>query len=249
MSSQNGCLKKRRRRALAKVAGLSMVPYEEETDTFFGIDLHGSKDINIIHKEVCVKTGDCVISISQLESSKLKNKKNITFASQNRTPYDHNNTDGEKPSRSEQSNEAGSNRHVLLNFRALFTLRCLLIMGTSTLSFPWSWNKETQRIDKWSPRNKRIWWTVYRLSIFQTVLLTGYQVYTFYLKLQEPHETFRGVFMAFMGLYWYITCVNLNFFMYKYREKTRHFINTLLALNETFCGEHNSKTNYNVYEL
>ncbi len=134
-----------------------------------------------------------------------------------------------------KSQEA-KDRPYLLDSTVIARLKQLLLLGKTSGSFPWSWNKKEHRIDRWSPFLERLWVIIWAFVTVQTLFLTLFQFYSFYSRVKGATKTYREVFMSSLSAYWYICAVYFNVNMYLYKDQIRQYINTMFAMNRDLCG-------------
>lgn len=128
-------------------------------------------------------------------------------------------------------------RPYLLDATVMTRLKQLLLLGKTSGAFPWSWDKRTHRINRWSPGWEKVWVVVWAFVTVQTVFLTGFQFYSFFARVGAGNKTYREVFMNSLSVYWYICAVYFNINMYLYKDLIRQYINTLFGVNKKLCGE------------
>lgn len=261
---QTGCLKKRRRRNLAKVTGLGVKPYDETSDTYRGLDLYQTK----LEMESNYKMASERFSLTR-KSGKLSSSTRITrdpgfsFPSimqveDNFEYYDEDDGGGSVYSatdielggyRSRVSSSIGSlmdatkksaqvlARPYLLDQTVMARLKQLILLGKTSGAFPWSWNKKEHRIDKWGSLMEGLWKCSWAFFTLQTLCLTIFQFYSFYSRVKGETKTYREVFMNSLSVYWYICAVYFNVNMYLYKDLIRQYINTMFALNKELCDK------------
>jgi len=93
-------------------------------------------------------------------------------------------------------------RPFFLNKKTMNRLRQLLLLGMTSGAFPWTWNKKTNRIDKWSPGMERWWYYMWAVTTVQTSILTGFQIYSFFARMTTGDKSYREIFMMSFSFYW-----------------------------------------------
>jgi hypothetical protein len=236
-----------------------MVPYDETTDTYRGLDLYKTEysDPSLNQGSISKKIGESVgLTISAIHEARRNGKLssatritrdptfNLRMEEEEEFSYSENGLDDDAFSRPGSAWESSRDKsaHVLtrpnlLDKTVMTRLRQLLLLGMTSGAFPWTWNKKTTRIDKWPRWAERLWIYFWIFSTIQTTFLTGFQFYSFYSRVKGETKTYREVFMNSLSVYWYVCAIYFNINMYLYKDQIRQYINTMLAMNAEFCGK------------
>lgn len=110
------------------------------------------------------------------------------------TPYE------QKKSTSEYKKD----RPYFLDKTTMTRLKQILMLAQASGTVPWRFNKETHRIDKWSPFFERLWKIQWFFVTIQTACLTCFQFYSFISRVETEIKTYREVFMNSVSVYWYV---------------------------------------------
>ncbi|CAL8068216.1 unnamed protein product [Orchesella dallaii] len=237
---QTGTLKKRRRRNIAKVTGLSTLNYNAEEDIFDGMTLFESRHrAQIVGNETRLRMSSLLLRSQSRTNSRIT--RDATFHME---PDE----DGAKDNFEEQSVPGAStflssvsvkDRPYFLDKWTMSRLRQIFILGAFSGTFPWSWNGKKHRIDKWSPGWERLWNIQWGIVTLQTCFMTVYQVYAFHKGIVEGHhETYRELFMSSFSVFWYCICLCFNVTMVFYKDQIREFINTLFKFNKEYMDKY-----------
>jgi len=240
---------KRRRRNIAKVAGLGIVPYDEATDTFTGREMYDPDQDNYLKRAVRTQN-DTRLNISTLRKLQEGGIGGKRSSATRPTRIPENPGEGFPDDSDEDEDQIESNydfndealsktadhgRPYFLNQLTMGRLQMLLTLGQASGAFPWTWNKEKHMIDKWTPAKERWWYWFWSITTFQTVLLSGFQIYAFFYRLEAGN--YRQLFMWSFSFVWYSCAVVFNLNMYIFKDYIRQYINTLLFMNKKFMGK------------
>ncbi|CAL8111301.1 unnamed protein product [Orchesella dallaii] len=247
-----GTLKKRKRRAIAKVTGLGTVPYDANEDNFDAKTLFSDKSTNDVPNHFKVTTGsDTRIRMTYLhelgDHQVPQSGRRVT-----RDPAFHSMEDGydeEDDFHANPSNiptyipiksreEYVKERPYFLDKTTMTRLKQILLLGMCSGTFPWKWNSKTHQIDRWSPILEKLWDYQWFFVTIQTACLTGFQFYSFISRLETDIKTYREVFMNSVSVYWYVCAVYFNINMYIYKDQIRQYINTMFKFNHDFVDKY-----------
>ncbi|CAL8140069.1 unnamed protein product [Orchesella dallaii] len=248
---QTGTLRKRKKRNIAKVAGLAQANYNEFEDNFDGKALFTSTIEERDPFPLSYRTeSDTRLRMSALmhQNQSGSIKKRVT-----RDPKFHLEEEDEYPTDFNTDRHSSvysgsidykspefykNQRSHFLDKATMNRLRQLLILGASAGAFPWKWNNKEKRIDKWSPFMERVWKVQWFFVTIQTTFLTGFQFYSFFNRVSGSNKTYREVFMNSLSVYWYICAVYFNINMFIYKDQIRQYINTLLNFNKEYVQKY-----------
>ncbi|ODM90022.1 Glucose 1,6-bisphosphate synthase [Orchesella cincta] len=241
-----GTLKKRKRRAIAKVTGLGTVPYDENDDNFDARTIFSDKSPNDQPNHFKINTGpDTRIRMSYLhelgDHQLTKSGKRATRDPAFHLEEGENEEDEDEQARPpniptyipmKTREEYIKDRPYFLDKTTMTRLKQILILGMFSGTFPWKWNSKTHRIDKWSPTFEKLWNFQWFFVTIQTALLTGFQFYSFISRLETDIKTYREVFMNSVSVYWYVCAVYFNINMYTYKDQCLFTDKYLLHLDD-----------------
>ncbi|CAL8132910.1 unnamed protein product [Orchesella dallaii] len=242
-----GTLRKRRTKTLAKVIGLSTIPYIEAEDTFDKKSAVSSLNSNralqtpSTSTHTATKIGMSALVQESNRTNKLRVTRNPTFHMENEQDKNedevYDNYDVERGPQSEKLGAA--DRPYFLDKQTITRLRQILLLGLFSGTIPWRWNAKKHRVEKWSPAWEKSWNIFWVIFFIHTSVLTLYQC-NFVIKSipKGPNATYRKFFMGFIALFWHFfaTIFNINIFIYQ--DSIRLYINTLFRFNFEFMKKY-----------
>ncbi|CAL8128907.1 unnamed protein product [Orchesella dallaii] len=245
---QNGTLKKRKRRNLAKVNGLSTIQYDEADDNYDGVTVFPKDDQNAIN---LLGHGTQIRISSLLQNSQSAHRSNLRVT---RDPAfhmedDEDNNEGEiengwisPPSSPRSQSQSGfgtvEERPYFLDKTTMTRLRQIILLGVFSGTFPWTWNSKKHRVERWSPGWEKLWNVQWFFVTVQTGILTLFQFYPMYKTAEEHVTSHRKLFMGSLNVFIYACAMCFNVNMYFYKEPIRQYINTLFRTNRKLMDKY-----------
>lgn len=240
---QTGTLRKRRKRNLSKVNGLSTITYNEAEDIFDGRALfnawHNHNPASPISHPISIKSGDDT-RIWMNSSIFLERSRSAQRVTRNPTFHDPSLPEvvTDKPPKQRKYRPPrkmeGFTRSRFLDGSTMSRLHHLLWLGVTSGAFPWSWNEQEYCIDKWGPTMEKIWWIQWIFVSIQSFFLNIFNFYVFFhqMGIEAKGGTYRKVFMSSFSVMWYFAAIYYILNTYLYLDQTRQYINTLLKFNK-----------------
>ncbi|CAL8075886.1 unnamed protein product [Orchesella dallaii] len=238
---QAGSLKKRNRRNLNKVSGLSFIQYNESEDLFDGTAVFTSGKSNYVRKEHASNLRiSAFLQESNCSSSTTRITRDPTFhidVEDTDVIKDYMDYDSE---RAPYSDAGGvKNRQYFLDKLTIRRLRQILFLGLLSGAFPWIWNSKKHRIDRWTRGWEKAWKIQWLILFIHTCVLTLYQGKLVIESIPKgPKATYRKFFMGFVSLFWYFFATIFNINIIVYQDSIRSYINTLFRFNFEFMKKY-----------
>ncbi|CAL8128905.1 unnamed protein product [Orchesella dallaii] len=243
---QTGTLKKRKRRNLAKVNGLSTIQYDEADDNYDGItvfikDNHQAN--NLSRHETQIRMSSLLQNSKSTHRSNTRVTRDPTFHMEDDEDDDEREIENcwvSPPSspRSQSGFRATEERPYFLDQTTMARLRQIILLGIFSGTFPWTWNSKKHRVDRWSPGWEKLWNVQWFFVTLQTGILTLFQFYPMYKTVEEHAITHRKIFMLSVNIFVYACAMCFNVNMYFYKEPIRQYINTLFRTNRQFMEKY-----------
>ncbi|CAL8132918.1 unnamed protein product [Orchesella dallaii] len=242
---QAGSLKKRHKRNIAKVTGLSNIQYHEAEDLFDEKSVFTSNTLKIQPVGRYSAAGIRMSAIFQESnrnniSSRSRVTRNPSFQEENEETFQEQEDFGYDAEKVLNFEPRGlSDRPYFLDKWTITRLRHIILLGMLSGTFPWIWNSKKHRINRWSPGWDKAWKIQWLFITIQTSLLSIFQVYALWHAIAlEEHSTYRRLFMRSISLFWYFFGTVSNITMYFYKDQIRSYINTLFKFNFEFMKKY-----------
>ncbi|CAL8132916.1 unnamed protein product [Orchesella dallaii] len=235
---QAGSLKKRSKRNLTKVSGLSKILYNEAEDLFDGTSVSTSGDRNKKPK-LNLRISD-FLQESRCSSSKERITRDPTFYMEiHDNTFDEDYVDYNSGSHLYLDAGGMKERPYFLDKLTIRRLRQILFLGLFSGTFPWIWNSKKNRIDKWNRGCEKAWKIMWVILFIHTSVLTLYQGNLVLESIPKgPNATYRKFFMGFVSLFWYFFATIFNINILIYQDSIRLYINTLFRFNFEFVKKY-----------
>ncbi|CAL8128904.1 unnamed protein product [Orchesella dallaii] len=224
---QNGTLKKRKRRNLAKVTGLSTIQYDEAEDNYDGVTVFTNegnhRNTNFSpHNDTQIRISSLLQNSQSTHRSNSRVTRDPTFHMEDDEDDDEREIEnGWMSPPSTQNSQSGfgtaEERPYFLDKTTMTRLRQIILLGVFSGTFPWTWNSKKHRVDRWSPGWEMVWNIQWFFVTVQTGVLTLFQFYPMYMTAEEHLTSHRKLFMGSLNVFIYACsmCFNINMYFYK----------------------------------
>ncbi|CAL8131196.1 unnamed protein product [Orchesella dallaii] len=242
---QAGTIKKRHKRNIAKVTGLSSIQYHEAEDLFDEKSVFSSNSLTI--KPVGRYSAAEIRMSAIFQESRRTNLSSRSRVTRNPLFHEESEESSQEEKDSDDDTEKASefdasgmtDRPYFLDKWTMIRLRHIILLGMFSGAFPWKWNAKKHRIDNWSLGWEKAWKIQWLIFTIQTSLLSIFQVYALWHAIVlEEHLTYRRLFMRSISLYWYFFGTVFNITLYFYKNQIRSYINTLFKFNNEFMQKY-----------
>lgn len=142
---------------------------------------------------------------------------------------------GGKPRYSTAFNEP--TRSHFLSKLTMKRLQQVVLLGATSGSVPWRWNKKECRIEKWNYVAEKLWWLQWYIMSTKAFLLALFNIYVFTQQISQA-TLYRQVFMSSNAVAWYTCFVLWTINTHWYLDQTREYINTLLIFNKKYVDKY-----------
>lgn len=120
-------------------------------------------------------------------------------------------------------------RPYLLSNASFRRLRIIIFLGGLCLNAPWSWNRKTHMIDRWSPFWIRVWQLYWYFTTVQSTFMIIYHSYCLMGLYSKNLESYRGIFAYSLIIYWYACHLGYKTCIFVHEDRVRHFAPYLIS--------------------